>query len=214
MRLSQEIGIDLVATNDVHYTYAEDEKPHDILLCLQTGKKLADEDRMRYEGGQYYVKSKEEMAALFPYAPEVLENTQKIADRCHVEIEFGVTKLPKYDVPEGFTSWKYLNKLCFDGLKRRYGEDPDPALVERLNYELGVIKMHGLRGLLPYCMGFHSFCKKQRNHGQPGRGSAAGSIVAYCLGITISIRSVSAAVRAFSESGTCVHARYRRGLLL
>ena len=105
MRLSQEIGIDLVATNDVHYTYAEDEKPHDILLCLQTGKKLADEDRMRYEGGQYYVKSKEEMAALFPYAPEALENTQKIADRCHVEIEFGVTKLPKFDVPEGFTSW-------------------------------------------------------------------------------------------------------------
>ena len=184
MRLSQEIGIDLVATNDVHYTYAEDEKPHDILLCLQTGKKLADEDRMRYEGGQYYVKSKEEMAALFPYAPEALENTQKIADRCHVEIEFGVTKLPKFDVPEGFTSWEYLNKLCFDGLKRRYGEDPDPALVERLNYELGVIKSMGYVDYFPIVWDFIHFAKSNGIMVGPGRGSAAGSIVAYTLAIT------------------------------
>ena len=120
LRLSQDTGIELVATNDVHYTYAEDEKPHDILLCLQTGKKLADENRMRYEGGQYYVKSPEEMAELFPYALQALENTCKIAERCNVEIEFGVTKLPKYDVPEGFTSWEYLNKLCFEGLDRCY----------------------------------------------------------------------------------------------
>jgi len=112
LRLSQDTGIPLVATNDVHYTYAEDAEPHDILLCLQTGKKLADENRMRYEGGQYYVKSYEEMAQLFPYALEALENTNKIAKRCHVEIEFGVTKLPKYDVPDGYTSWEYLNKLC------------------------------------------------------------------------------------------------------
>ena len=98
MQMSEELGIELVATNDVHYTYAEDEKPHDILLCIQTGKKLADENRMRYEGGQYYVKSPEQMAALFPYALQALENTQKIADRCNVEIEFGVTKLPKYEV--------------------------------------------------------------------------------------------------------------------
>ena len=184
MRLSQEIGIDLVATNDVHYTYAEDEKPHDILLCLQTGKKLADEDRMRYEGGQYYVKSKEEMAALFPYAPEALENTQKIADRCHVEIEFGVTKLPKFDVPEGFTSWEYLNKLCFDGLKRRYGEDPDPALVERLNYELGVIKSMGYVDYFLIVWDFIHFAKSNGIMVGPGRGSAAGSIVAYTLAIT------------------------------
>ena len=106
LQMSQELGIELVATNDVHYTYAEDEKPHDILLCIQTGKKLSDENRMRYEGGQYYVKSPQQMAELFPYALQALENTQKIADRCHVEIEFGVTKLPKYDVPDGLTSWE------------------------------------------------------------------------------------------------------------
>ena len=139
LRLSQETGIELVATNDVHYTYAEDEKPHDILLCIQTGKKLADEDRMRYEGGQYYVKSEEQMKALFPYALQAVENTQKIADRCHVEIEFGVTKLPKYDVPDGYTSWEYLNKLCFEGLERNY-KNPISELRERLGYELNVIK--------------------------------------------------------------------------
>ena len=115
MRLSAETGIELVATNDIHYTYAEDADSHDILLCLQTGKKITDEDRMRYEGGQYFVKSEAEMASLFPYAPQAIENTQKIADRCNVEIEFGVTKLPKFDVPEGYTSWEYLNKLCYDG---------------------------------------------------------------------------------------------------
>ena len=134
MRLSQEIGIDLVATNDVHYTYAEDVKPHDILLCIQTGKKLADEDRMRYEGGQYYIKSEEEMKQLFPYALQALENTQKIADRCNVEIEFGVTKLPKYDVPEGYTSWEYLNKLCFEGLERLYHPVTE-ELRERLDHQ-------------------------------------------------------------------------------
>ena len=123
LRMSREMGIELVATNDVHYTYAEDVKPHDILLCLQTGKRLSDEDRMRYEGGQYFVKSPEEMATLFPYAPEALENTYKIAQRCNVEIEFGVTKLPKYDVPEGYTSWEYLNKLCWDGFAERYPDD-------------------------------------------------------------------------------------------
>ena len=142
LRLSQDTGIPLVATNDVHYTYAEDAEPHDILLCLQTGKKLADENRMRYEGGQYYVKSYEEMAQLFPYALEALENTNKIAERCHVEIEFGVTKLPKFDVPDGYTSWEYLNKLCREGLERKY-ENPTPELVQRLEYELGVIKEMG-----------------------------------------------------------------------
>ncbi len=109
--------------------YAEDAKAHDILLCIQTGKKLADEDRMRYEGGQYYIKSRRRDAEVFPYALQALENTQKIADRCNVEIEFGVTKLPKYDVPEGYTSWEYLNKLCFDGLKERYPDGDDS--VER-----------------------------------------------------------------------------------
>ena len=183
VRLSMDTGIDLVATNDVHYTYAEDEKPHDILLCLQTGKKLADEDRMRYEGGQYYVKSPEEMAQLFPYAPQALENTQKIADRCHVEIEFGVTKLPKFDVPDGYTSWEYLNKLCFEGLDRRYG-NPSEELKERLNYELSTIKN---MGYVDYFLIVWDFIRYARDNGimvGPGRGSAAGSIVAYTLGIT------------------------------
>ena len=181
--LAEETGLELVATNDVHYTYAEDEKPHDILLCLQTGKKLADEDRMRYEGGQYYVKSKEEMASLFPYALQALENTQKIADRCHVDIEFGVTKLPKFDVPDGFTSWEYLNKLCFDGLEKRYG-NPGQELVDRLNYELGVIKNMGYVDYFLIVWDFIHFARENGIMVGPGRGSAAGSIVAYTLGIT------------------------------
>uniref|UniRef100_UPI003AB7F18D PHP domain-containing protein n=1 Tax=Massilistercora timonensis TaxID=2086584 RepID=UPI003AB7F18D len=135
VRMAKETGIELVATNDVHYTYAEDEKPHDILLCIQTGKKIEDEDRMRYEGGQYYIKSEEEMRELFPYAPQALENTERIARRCNVEIEFGVTKLPKFDVPEGYTSWEYLNKLCREGFERRY-PDAGEDLRERLEYEL------------------------------------------------------------------------------
>ena len=183
MQMSEELGIELVATNDVHYTYAEDEKPHDILLCIQTGKKLADENRMRYEGGQYYVKSPEQMAALFPYALQALENTQKIADRCNVEIEFGVTKLPKYEVPDGMTSWEYLNKLCFEGLERRYG-NPGEELKERLTYELDTI--HNM-GYVDYFLIVWDFIKYARDHDimvGPGRGSAAGSIVSYCLGIT------------------------------
>ena len=183
MQMSEELGIELVATNDVHYTYAEDEKPHDILLCIQTGKKLADENRMRYEGGQYYVKSPEQMAALFPYALQALENTQKIADRCNVEIEFGVTKLPKYEVPDGMTSWEYLNKLCFEGLERRYG-NPGEELKERLTYELDTI--HNM-GYVDYFLIVWDFINYAKTHGiavGPGRGSAAGSIVSYCLKIT------------------------------
>lgn len=183
LRMSQETGIELVATNDIHYTYANDVKPHDILLCIQTGKKLADEDRMRYEGGQYYIKSEEEMRKLFPYAQEAIDNTQKIADRCNVEIVFGEKKLPKYDVPDGFTSWEYLNKLCYEGLERRYPGD-DPKIRERLEYELSVIKR---MGYVDYFLIVWDFIKYARDHGisvGPGRGSAAGSIVSYCLGIT------------------------------
>ena len=120
LRMSRDLGIPLVATNDCHYTFAEDAEAHDILLCVQTGKKLADENRMRYPGGQFYVKSEEEMRKLFPYAQEALDNTQRIADRCNVEIEFGVTKLPHFDVPEGYDSWTYLNKLCRDGMEKHY----------------------------------------------------------------------------------------------
>ena len=183
LRMHQETGIDLVATNDVHYTIAEDAGPHDILLCLQTGKKLADEDRMRYEGGQYYVKSAQEMAKLFPYALEALENTEKIARRCHVEIEFGVTKLPKYDVPEGYTSWEYLNKLCFEGLERLY-QPVTQELRDRLEYELSTIQN---MGYVDYFLIVWDFIKYARDHDimvGPGRGSAAGSLVAYTLGIT------------------------------
>ena len=183
LRMSQETGIALVATNDVHYTYYTDAEAHDILLCVQTRKLLSDENRMRYEGGQYYVKSPEEMAELFPYIPEALENTQKIADRCEVEIEFGVTKLPKFDVPAPYTSWEYLNKLCYDGLKERYSGDLT-ELEKRLEYELGVIKT---MGYVDYFLIVWDFIRFARDHDimvGPGRGSAAGSLVSYTLGIT------------------------------
>ena len=183
MRMSQETGIELVATNDVHYTYESDADSHDILLCIQTGKKVSDEDRMRYEGGKYYVKSEEEMRSLFPYALQALENTQKIADRCEVNIEFGVTKLPRFDVPEGYTAWEYLNKLCREGLERLY--DPvTEELKERLDYELNTIRT---MGYVDYFLIVWDFIKFARDHEimvGPGRGSAAGSLVSYTLGIT------------------------------
>ncbi|MCM1135475.1 MAG: DNA polymerase III subunit alpha [Clostridium sp.] len=191
VQMSKALDIPLVVTNDVHYTYAEDEKPHDILLCIQTGKKLADEDRMRYEGGQYYVKSEEEMKGLFPYAWEAVENTQRIADRCNVEIEFGVIKLPHFEVPEGYDSWTYLNKLCYDGMKMRYGEnenapagDTGQTLKERLDYELGVIKTMGYVDYFLIVWDFINYAKSNKIMVGPGRGSAAGSIVAYALKIT------------------------------
>ena len=184
LRLSKETGIELVATNDVHYTYAEDAEAHDILLCIQTGKKLADEDRMRYEGGQYYVKSEDEMKELFPYALEALSNTQKIADRCHVEIEFGNTKLPHFDVPEGYTTWTYLNKFCYDGLAQKYDKEQANELRPRLEYELSVIKE---MGYVEYFLIVWDYINYARTHGipvGPGRGSAAGSLVSYTTGIT------------------------------
>lgn len=197
LRLSQDTGIALVATNDVHYTYETDVDSHDILLCIQTGKKLADENRMRYEGGQFYVKSEEEMRALFPYAQEALDNTQKIADRCNVEIEFGVTKLPKFDVPEGLTSWEYLNKLCHQGLKQRYPSQDGMVeipgqegplqfedLRKQLQYELDIIQQ---MGYVDYFLIVWDFIRFARDSGiavGPGRGSAAGSLVSYTLEIT------------------------------
>ncbi len=183
MRISKEMDIPLVATNDIHYTYAEDEKSHDILLCIQTAKKVSDSDRMRYDGGQYYVKSELEMRELFPYAQEAVTNTALIAERCNVEIEFGVTKLPRFEVPKGYDSWTYLNKICFDGLKERYPDD-DGTLVEKLNYELDVIKN---MGFVDYFLIVWDFINWSRENGipvGPGRGSAAGSIVSYCLQIT------------------------------
>lgn len=183
VRMSRELNIELVATNDVHYTYEDDAEAHDILLCIQTGKKVNDEDRMRYEGGQYYLKSEEEMRELFSYAPQALDNTHKIAERCNVEIEFGVTKLPKYDVPEGFTSESYLEHLCMEGLVKRYGERA-AELEERLDYELSVIKKMGYVDYFLIVWDFINYAKSNGIAVGPGRGSAAGSIVAYCLEIT------------------------------
>lgn len=183
LRLNRETGIPLVATNDIHYTLASDEEPHDILLCIQTQKKVEDENRMRYEGGQYYVKSPEEMEEIFPYAKEALENTNKIAERCNVEIVFGEYKLPSYDVPDGYSAWDYLQKLCNEGLEVRY-PDPSEELRERLTYELETI--HSM-GFVDYFLITWDFIKYARDHGimvGPGRGSAAGSIVSYTLGIT------------------------------
>lgn len=183
LALSDELDIPLVATNDCHYTYADDAEAHDLLLCIQTGKKVGDEDRLRYEGGQYYVKSEEEMRALFPYAKEALDNTQKIADRCHVEIEFGVTKLPHFEVPEGYDSWTYLNKLCLDGLHERYPDD-DGTLKKKLDYELGVIKRMGYVDYFLIVWDYINYCREHDIAVGPGRGSAAGSIVSYCMHIT------------------------------
>lgn len=184
LRLSQDTGIELAATNDVHYTYETDVDSHDILLCIQTGKKLSDENRMRYEGGQYYVKSEEQMKELFPYALQAVENTQKIADRCNVEIEFGVLKLPKYDVPEGYTSWEYLQKLCYEGLERRYSKEKQEELKTQLAYELDVIHQMGYVDYFLIVWDFIHYARKNGIAVGPGRGSAAGSIVSYTLEIT------------------------------
>ncbi|WP_027438820.1 DNA polymerase III subunit alpha [Lachnospira multipara] len=214
LRIAKETGIELVCTNDIHYINAEDADAHDILLCIQTGKKVSDENRMRYEGGQYYLKSKEEMAALFKYAPESLENTHKIAMRCNVEIEFGVTKLPHFEVPEGYSSWTYLNYLCYSGLKKRYPEQCKDLSVEeyvkkaeaesvedrkdvviktaedtnnifqRLAYELSVIYSMGYVDYFLIVWDYINYAKTHNIPVGPGRGSAAGSIVSYCMGIT------------------------------
>lgn len=214
LRMSEETGIELICTNDVHYTYADDADAHDILLCIQTGKKVTDENRMRYTGGQYYLKSPEEMADLFKYAPQALANTEKIAKRCNVEIEFGVTKLPRFAVPEGFTSWTYLNYLCYEGLKKRYPEQAADISVEefvrlakeesvedrkdvvikiaedtnnifqRLAYELSVIYSMGYVDYFLIVWDYINFAKRHDIPVGPGRGSAAGSIVSYCLEIT------------------------------
>lgn len=214
LRMSEETGIELICTNDVHYTYADDADAHDILLCIQTGKKVSDENRMRYTGGQYYLKSPEEMAELFKYAPQALANTEKIAKRCNVEIEFGVTKLPRFAVPEGFTSWTYLNYLCYEGLKKRYPEQATDISVEefvrlakeesvedrkdvvikiaedtnnifqRLAYELSVIYSMGYVDYFLIVWDYINFAKRHDIPVGPGRGSAAGSIVSYCLEIT------------------------------
>ena len=194
LRIHQNTGLELVATNDLHYIYADDAKAHDILLCIQTGKKVADEDRMRYDGGQYYLKSEEEMRLLFPYASEAIDNTAKIAARCNVEIVFGEQKVPKYDVPNGATSYEYLTKLCEEGFERRYGKASSPIaeqsgykleqLKERLQYELSTIRDMGYVDYFLIVWDFIHYAKEHQIAVGPGRGSAAGSMVSYCLEIT------------------------------
>ena len=183
MRLSKELGIPMVVTNDSHYINAEDAEAHDILLCIQTGKIVTDEDRMRYEGGQFYLKSPDEMEALFPYAKEALENTNKIAERCNVEIVFGEQKVPKFDVPEGYDAFSYLKELCEKGLEKRYSPVTD-ELKERLSYELNTIKNMGYVDYFLIVSDFIKYAKDNDIPVGPGRGSAAGSIVSYCLEIT------------------------------
>lgn len=183
VRMSKEIGIPLVVTNDIHYTYKEDNKAHEILLCIQTAKTMDDEDRMIYPGGQFYLKSAEEMLERFPYAKEALENTYKIAKRCNVEFTFHELKLPKYDVPKGYTANEYLRKLCLEGFMLRY-PNPKVELKERLEYELSVIEQ---MGYVDYFLIVWDFIKYAKDNGimvGPGRGSAAGSMVSYCLKIT------------------------------
>ncbi len=195
LRMSGETGIPLVATNDSHYTYEADVQAHDVLLCIQTQKKVDDEDRMRYEGGQYYLKSPEEMKALFPYALQAIENTGRIADRCNVEIVFGEYKLPAYDVPKPYTSAEYLRKLCGEGLRERYegvavhdddgeGRPTWEELRERLEYEIKTIEDMGFVDYFLIVWDFIKFAKDNGVIVGPGRGSAAGSVVSYCLKIT------------------------------
>ena len=183
LRLHEETGIPLVATNDIHYTYKSDAEAHDILLCLQTGKKVSDEERMRYPGGQFYIKSEEEMQALFPYAKEALENTHKIAERCNVEIEFGHYHLPKYEVPEGYTPGSYLTELCEKGMVERYGAEAS-KYEDRLRYELDTIRSMGFVDYFLIVWDYIHYAKTHDISVGPGRGSAAGSIVAYAIGIT------------------------------
>lgn len=183
VRMHDEEGFPLVCTNDCHYTYKEDVDSHDILLCIQTGKKVMDEDRMRYEGGQYYVKSPEEMASLFRFVPEAVANTERIAERCNVTITFGERKLPKFDVPAGYDSWSYLNKLCHEGIEERY-HPVTKEIEDRLTYELETIRN---MGFVDYFLIVWDYVKFARDNGipvGPGRGSAAGSVVSYSLGIT------------------------------
>lgn len=183
IKLSEELNIPLVATNDIHYTYKEDVNAHDILLCIQTAKKVSDKDRMRYTGGQFYCKSPREMYDLFPHKVEALNNTVQIAQRCNVDFTFGEIKLPKYDVPEGYKAMEYLRKLCYEGLEKRY-ENIDKELKDRLEFELKIIEE---MGFVDYFLITWDFIKYAKDNGiivGPGRGSAAGSIVSYCLQIT------------------------------
>ena len=185
IQLSRELNIPLVATNDSHYLKKEDAYNHEVLLCIQTGKKMSDEDRMKFNTDELYIKSPEEMIEYFKAVPEAIENTVKIAEECNVEFEFGHTILPNYDVPKEFeTHYDYLKKLADDGIKNRYGDNPSKEILERKEYELGVIKK---MGYVDYFLIVWDYVHYAKSHGipvGPGRGSGAGSIIAYAIEIT------------------------------
>ena len=186
VKIGKELDIPLVATNDIHYINAEDAKAHDILLCIQTSKTVSDPDRMRYEGGQFFLKSEDEMKALFPYAQDAVENTGKIADMCDVEIKFGDTKLPEYPVPNQMSAKEYLESLCQSGFERNYTDDyPNREEIKsRMYYELGVIEKMGYIDYFLIVWDYINYARSKGISVGPGRGSAAGSVVSYCLGIT------------------------------
>ena len=185
VQLARKLNISIVATNDAHYLKREDAYNHEILLCIQTGKRMSDEDRMRFETDELYIKSPEEMSNYFSALPEAIENTVKIADKCNVEFEFGHTILPNYDVPPEFpTHYDFLKKLCDDGIKKRYGENPSEEVLERAEYEIGIVKK---MGYVDYYLIVWDFIHYAKSHGipvGPGRGSGAGSILAYAIEIT------------------------------
>lgn len=185
IELSRELDIPLVATNDAHYLKREDAYNHEVLLCIQTGKKMSDEDRMKFETDELYVKSPEEMGDYFKNVPEAIENTVKIAEKCNVEFEFGHTILPNYDVPEEFeTHYDYLKKLCDDGIKNRYGENPTKEILERAEFEMNVINQMGYVDYFLIVWDYIHYAKTHNIPVGPGRGSGAGSIVAYAIEIT------------------------------
>lgn len=184
IQLSRETGIPLVVTNDCHYIRPEDSRMHKILLCIQTNHTVEDSDGMEFGSDQFYFKAEEEMRSLFPQVPEAADNTVKIAERCHVEFEFGKTKLPRFETPNGQENVAYFREKCHEGLHRHYGEHPDPAISERLEYELATIQK---MGYVNYYLIVHDFVRYAKEVGipvGPGRGSGAGSLAAYCIGIT------------------------------
>ena len=185
IQLSRKLGIKLVATNDAHYLRKEDSYNHEVLLCIQTGKRMTDEDRMKFETDDFYIKSPEEMSEYFINIPEAIENTVEIANKCNVEFEFGNTILPNYDVPEEFeTHYDYLKKLCDDGIKLKYGDKVTQEILDRAEYELSVIKKMGYVDYFLIVWDYINYAKSQGIPVGPGRGSGAGSIVAYTIGIT------------------------------
>ena len=182
-KLAEELNIGLVATNDAHYLTKQDARIQDVLMCIQMGKTVDDPTRMKFETQEFYIKDADEMAALFPEHPEALENTVKIAERCQVEFEFGKYHLPEFDVPEGYTALQYLQKLCNEGFAARYPDD-DGTVRKRLQYEIDMITKMGFVDYFLIVSDFIGYAKRQGIPVGPGRGSAAGSVVSYCLGIT------------------------------